>query len=155
MNLYVSTESDRKLRNVFSNLSGFYIINVDMLVEVSRLDLSKNSHRFLMNSEIERLISIGAKSKRYSGIVYINSMLDKETVQSLKESVNNLKESNIDYMVLLDDYELPKLKKLYKLFDEVTFFSSLKKTKIIQCTPLKKQEQTENENSKQDTEMDQ
>jgi hypothetical protein len=148
MNLYVSTESDRKLRNVFSNLSGFYIINVDMLVEASRLDLSKNSHRFLMNSEIERLISIGAKSKRYSGIVYINSMLDKDTVQSLKESVDNLKESNIDYMVLLDDYELPKLKKLYKLFDEVTFFSSLKKTKIIQCTPLKKQEQTEDEDNK-------
>lgn len=148
MNLYVSTESDRKLRNVFSNLSGFYIINVDMLVEASRLDLSKNSHRFLMNSEIERLISIGAKSKRYSGIVYINSMLDKDTVQSLKESVDNLKESNIDYMVLLDDYELPKLKKLYKLFDEVIFFSSLKKTKIIQCTPLKKQEQTEDEDNK-------
>lgn len=148
MNLYVSTESDRKLRNVFSNLSGFYIINVDMLVEASRLDLSKNSHRFLMNSEIERLISIGAKSKRYSGIVYINSMLDKDTVQSLKESVDNLKESNIDYMVLLDDYELPKLKKLYKLFDEVTFFSSLKKTKIIQCTPLKKQEQIEDEDNK-------
>lgn len=143
MNLYVSTESDRKLRNVFSNLSGFYIINVDSLVEMSHLDLTKNSHRFLMNSEIERLIAIGAKSKRYSGIVYINSMLDKDTVQSLKKSIDGLKESNIDYMVLLDDYELPKLKKLYKLFDEVTFFSSLKKTKIIQCTPLKKQEQTE------------
>ncbi len=151
MNLYVSTESDRKLRNVFSNLSGFYLINVDSLVEMSRLDLTKNAHRFLMNSEIERLISIGAKSKRYSGIIYINSMLDKDTVQSLKQSVDNLKESNIDYMVLLDDYELPKLKKLYKLFDEVTFFSSLKKTKIIQCTPLKKQEQIEeNENNDKD-----
>lgn len=151
MNLYVSTESDRKLRNVFSNLSGFYLINVDSLVEMSRLDLTKNAHRFLMNSEIERLISIGAKSKRYSGIIYINSMLDKDTVQSLKQSVDNLKESNIDYMVLLDDYELPKLKKLYKLFDEVTFFSGLKKTKIIQCTPLKKQEQIEeNENNDKD-----
>lgn len=151
MNLYVSTESDRKLRNVFSNLSGFYLINVDSLVEMSKLDLTKNAHRFLMNSEIERLISIGAKSKRYSGIIYINSMLDKDTVQSLKQSVDNLKESNIDYMVLLDDYELPKLKKLYKLFDEVTFFSSLKKTKIIQCTPLKKQEQVEeNENNDKD-----
>ena len=151
MNLYVSTESDRKLRNVFSNLSGFYLINVDSLVEMSHLDLTKNAHRFLMNSEIERLISIGAKSKRYSGIIYINSMLDKDTVQSLKQSMDNLKESNIDYMVLLDDYELPKLKKLYKLFDEVTFFSSLKKTKIIQCTPLKKQEQIEeNENNDKD-----
>lgn len=142
MNLYVSTESDRKLRNVFSNLSGFYIINVDALVEMSHLDLTKNAHCFLMNSEIERLIAIGAKSKRYSGIIYINSALNKDTVQSLKQSIDNLHESNIDYMVLLDDYELPKLKKLYKLFDEVTFFSSLKKTKIIQCTPLKKQEQT-------------
>lgn len=148
MNLYVSTESDRKLRNVFSNLSGFYIINVDSLIEMSHLDLSKNAHCFLMNSEIGRLISIGAKSKRYSGIIYINSALNKDTVQSLKQSVENLGDSNIDYVVLLDDYELPKLKKLYKQFDEVIFFSSLKKTKIIQCTPLKKQEPEENETDK-------
>ena len=69
MNLYVTTESDRKLKNVFSNLNGFYIINVDSLVEMSHLDFTKNAHCFLMNSEIERLISIGAKSKRYSGSI--------------------------------------------------------------------------------------
>ncbi len=150
MNLYVTAESDRKLKNVFSNLSGFYIINVDSLIEMSHLDLSKNAHCFLMNSEIERLISIGAKSKRYSGIIYINSMLNKNTVQSLKQSINNLTESNIDYIVLLDSYELPKLKKLYKEFDEVIFFSGLKRTKIIQCSPLKKQDSEEDENIKKD-----
>ena len=140
MNLYVTTESDRKLKNVFSNLNGFYIINVDSLVEMSHLDFTKNAHCFLMNSEIERLISIGAKSKRYSGIIYINSALNKNTIQSLKKSINNLEESNIDYIVLLDSYELPKLKRFYKEFDEVIFYSGLKKTKIIQCSPLKKEE---------------
>ena len=154
MNLYVSTESDRKLRNVFSNLSGFYIINVDSLMEISKLDLTKNAHRFLMNSEIERLIMIGAKSKRYSGIIYINSALDSSTVESLKTSVDKFTDSNIDYIVLLDDYELPKLKKLYKLFDEVIFFSSLKKTKIIQCTPLRKQEKEKDGCNEGDMEKD-
>lgn len=147
MNLYVSTESDRKLRNVFSNLSGFYIINVDSLMELSKLDFTKKAHCFLMNSEIERLISIGAKSKRYSGIIYINSQMDKDTIVSLKESIENIPNSNLDDIVLLDNYDLPKHKKLYKLFNEVIFFSSLKKTKIIQCTPLKKQEDIINDDT--------
>lgn len=143
MNLYVSTELEGKLKNVFSNLSGFYIINVDSLMALSKLDFTKKAHCFLMNSEIERLISIGAKSKRYSGIIYINSMMDKDTVLSLKRSVENIQNSYLDDIVLLDDYDLPKLKKFYKLFNEVIFFSSLKKTKIIQCTPLKKQDNSD------------
>jgi hypothetical protein len=147
MNLYVTTESDRKLRNVFSNLSGFYIINVDAILSESSLDPTKRSHCFLINSEISRLISIGAKSKRYSGIIYINSALDKEIVESLKKSVEELNNSQIDEIVLLDDYDIPKLKKLYKLFEEVTFFSTLKKTKIIQCTPLTKTQKSEKDDS--------
>lgn len=150
MNLYVSTESDRKLKNVFSNLNGFYIINVDNLMSLSKLDFTKKAHCFLMNSEIERLINIGAKSKRYSGIIYINSLLDKDTIISLKESVKKIPNSNFDDIVLLDDYDLPKHKKYYKLFNEVIFFSSLKKTKIIQCTPLKKQEDNTDDNIKKD-----
>ena len=136
MNLYITIESERKLKNVFSNLSGFYIINVDTLLSDSNLDLSKRSHCFLINSEISRLISIGVKSKRYSGIIYINSALNKDIINSLKESVNETEKSQVDDIILLDDYDLPKLKKYYKMFNEVTFFSSLKKTKIIQCTSL-------------------
>lgn len=150
MNLYVTIESDRKLKNIFNNLSGFYIINVDALLAESNLDLSKRSHCFLINSEISRLISIGAKSKRYNGIIYINSALNKDIVNSLKESVEGMEKSQVDDIILLDDYDLPKLKKLYKLFSEVTFFSSLKKTKIIQCTSLSrmsKNEKGDNDNT--------
>lgn len=154
MNLYVTTESDRKLRNVFSNLSGFYIINVDALLAESNLDLSKRSHCFLINSEISRLISIGAKSKRYSGIIYINSALNKDIVNSLKESVDSMEKSQIDEIILLDDYDLPKLKKLYKLFSEVTFFSALKKTKIIQCTSLSRAAKDERKEDDEDNKQD-
>lgn len=143
MNLYVTIESDRRLKNIFNNLSGFYIINVDALLAESNLDLSKRSHCFLINSEISRLISIGVKSKRYNGIIYINSALNKDIVNSLKESVESMEKSQVDDIILLDDYDLPKLKKLYKLFSEVTFFSSLKKTKIIQCTSLSKMSKNE------------
>lgn len=147
MNLYVTIESDRKLKNIFNNLSGFYIINVDALLAESNLDLSKRSHCFLINSEISRLISIGAKSKRYNGIIYINSALNKDIVNSLKESVEGMEKSQVDDIILLDDYDLPKLKKLYKLFSEVTFFSSLKKTKIIQCTSLSKMSKNERDDN--------
>ena len=127
---------------------------MDALLAESNLDLSKRSHCFLINSEISRLISIGAKSKRYSGIIYINSALNKDIVNSLKESVDNMEKSQIDEIILLDDYDLPKLKKLYKLFSEVTFFSALKKTKIIQCTSLSRTAKDERKEDDEDNKQD-
>ena len=76
MKFYVTVESYRKLRNVFTNLNTFYIIDIDSLIAESGLNVNIPSHRFIINSEIERLIVTGAKSKRYTGIIYINSNLN-------------------------------------------------------------------------------
>ena len=136
MKFYITGESYRKLKNVFTNLNTFYIINVDSLIEESNLDINKMTHRFIINTEIERLITIGAKSKRYAGIIYINSNINFEIITSIRKSLGDITKSQVDDLTLLDDYDTPKYKEYYKLFDEIIFFPTFKKTKIIECRPI-------------------
>ena len=139
MKFYITGESYRKLRNVFTNLNTFYIIDVDSLIEESGLNPEKATHRFIINTEIERLIASGAKSKRYTGIIYINKRLNFDIIISIKKSLNDITKcakSQVEDLSLLDDYDTPKFKQYYKLFDEVIFFPTFKKTKIIECRPI-------------------
>ena len=136
MKFYITGESYRKLRNVFTNLNTFYIIDVDSLIEESGLNPDKATHRFIINAEIERLIASGAKSKRYTGIIYINKGLNFDIITSIKKSLNEITKSQVEDLSLLDDYDTPKYKQYYKLFDEVIFFPTFKKTKIIECRPI-------------------
>ena len=136
MKFYITGESYRKLRNVFTNLNTFYIIDVDSLIEESGLNPEKATHRFIINTEIERLIASGAKSKRYTGIIYINKRLNFDIITSIKKSLNEITKSQVEDLSLLDDYDTPKFKQYYKLFDEVIFFPTFKKTKIIECRPI-------------------
>ena len=136
MKFYITGESYRKLRNVFTNLNTFYIIDVDSLIGESGLNPEKLTHRFIINTEIERLIASGAKSKRYTGIIYINKGLNFDIITSIKKSLNDITKSQVEDLSLLDDYDTPKFKQYYKLFDEVIFFTTFKKTKIIECRPI-------------------
>ena len=63
MKFYITGETYRKLKNVFTNLNTFYIIDVDTLIKDSGLNPLKLSHSFIINSEIERLISLVDKNK--------------------------------------------------------------------------------------------
>ena len=136
MKFYITGESYRKLRNVFTNLNTFYIIDVDSLIGESGLNPEKATHRFIINTEIERLIASGAKSKRYTGIIYINKGLNFDIITSIKKSLNDITKSQVEDLSLLDDYDTPKFKQYYKLFDEVIFFPTFKKPKIIECRPI-------------------
>ncbi len=117
-------------------MNTFYIIDVDSLIEESGLNPEKATHRFIINAEIERLIASGAKSKRYTGIIYINKGLNFDIITSIKKSLNEITKSQVEDLSLLDDYDTPKYKQYYKLFDEVIFFPTFKKTKIIECRPI-------------------
>ena len=69
------------------------------------------------------------------GIIYINSELNCDVISSLRKSFDGVANSQIESLVILDDYDIPKLKNYYKLVDEVVFFPSMKKMKIIECVP--------------------
>jgi hypothetical protein len=136
MKFYITGESYRKLRNVFTNLNTFYIIDVDTLISESGLNVEKQTHRFIINTEIERLIATGAKSKRYTGIIYINSNINCDIITGIKKSLSEITKSQVEELTLLDDYDTPKYKQYFKLFDEIIFFPTFKKTKIIECRPI-------------------
>lgn len=135
MNIYFTIEPCRRLKNIFSNLSSFYIIDIDSILEESGLDVEKKSHQFLINSEIDRLLVSGARSKRYAGMIYINSKMNLDTMKSVKDTVMNVEGSTIEDVIILDDCDVPKMKDYYKFFDEVIFFPTLNKRKIIRCVP--------------------
>lgn len=134
MKFYATIEPCRKLKNVFSNLSSFYIIDVDQILEESKLDITNKAHVYLINTELERLIINGAKSKRYNGLIYINSNINESVIDGIKDLINSLENSNVDSFVLLDDVDVPKLNMYYVMFDEVVFFPSMKRTRIIECS---------------------
>lgn len=136
MKFYLTIEPCRKLKNVFSNLSSFYIIDVDTILQESGLNIEIPAHQYLINVELERLITSGAKSKRYKGIIYINKLVKYETIMSIKNSIDSITNSAVESMVIIDDYDIPKLKDYYTLFDEVVFFPALKRTRIVECTPI-------------------
>ena len=135
MKFYATIEPLRKLKNLFSNLSSFYIIDVDTILKESGLNPEKPAHKYLINTELERLIVSGAKSKRYIGMIYINSNLNCDTIVVIKNSINVITNSVIESYVILDDFDTPKVNDYYSLFDEVVFFPSLRKTKLIECVP--------------------
>jgi hypothetical protein len=136
MNFYITIEPCRRLKNLFSNLSSFYIIDVDRILYESGLDINNKIHQYLINVELERLISSGVKSKRYKGIIYINSIVKCDSIISIKKSIESIPNSNVDSMVILDDYDVPKMQDYYTLFDEVVFFPTMKKSRIIECKPI-------------------
>lgn len=136
MKFYLTVESKYRIQNSFLNLNAFHIIDVQEIISSFNLDLSKQTNVFIINSYIEKSILNNAKSKRLQGIIYINNLLNETVIENLYEMIKD--NTNISQMVLLDDYYTPKLLNLYKNFEEILFFPSVRKIKIIECKPLNK-----------------
>lgn len=136
MKFYLTVESKYRIQNSFLNLNAFHIIDVQEIISSFNLDLSKQTNVFIINSYIEKSILNNTKSKRLQGIIYINNLLNETVIENLYEMIKY--NTNISQMVLLDDYYTPKLLNLYKNFEEILFFPSVRKIKIIECKPLNK-----------------
>lgn len=108
---------------------------MDTILLESGLNVNKKSHQYLINTELERLLTTGAKSKRYLGIIYINSNINFDIIEAVRASVTEVENSTVENMVILDDCDAPKLKDYYELFDEVIFFPAIKKARVINCIP--------------------
>lgn len=136
MKFYLTVESKYRIQNSFLNLNAFHIIDVQEIISSFNLDLSKQTNIFIINSYIEKSILNNAKSKRLQGIIYINNNLNETIIENLYNIINNI--DNISNMVLLDDYYMPKLSHLYNDFEEILYFPTVRKVKIIECKPLTK-----------------
>lgn len=136
MNIYVTTESENKLRMLFTNIKSFFILDVQSFVNSFKLDLNKQSNIYFVNTEILNVIQQASKLKKYQGIIYINKNLDENLLFNISSKFKQIKE--ISKIVLLDNGILPKHTDLYDLCEEVFFYERFYKNKIIECQGIKK-----------------
>lgn len=143
MKFYITTEGNQKLKRSFLNLKLFSIIYVPDILKKYNYDYNVIDEygSFIVNKKINDLIITYSKSKRIRGIIYSNPNLDENLIPNLFETIKGLE--TITDIVLLDDYYVPRLKHIYPYFDEIIFFPSVKKVRLIECKtipPPKKEE---------------
>jgi len=137
MKFYVTTEGIQKLKRSFLNLKLFSIIHVPEILEKYGYTYESIDEygSFIVSNKINDLIKSYTKSKRIRGIIYSNPTVNEDLIPNLFETLADL--DAVTEVVLLDDYHLPKLKHLYPHFDEIIFFPSIKKIRLIECKPIK------------------
>jgi len=136
MKFYVTAEGIQKLKKSFLNLKLFSIIDVNQILEdygytYSTID---DFGAFIINDKILSLIKNYSKSKRIRGVIYSNPNLNSDIIINLRDNIENMK--RIYEFVLIDEYNIPKLQAYYKLFNEIIFFPSIKKIRIIETKPI-------------------
>jgi hypothetical protein len=133
MKFYITIEGTTKLKRSFLNLKLFSIINVSEILEEYGYTYSTidDYGAFIVSKKINNLIKSYSKSKRIRGIIYSNPTLGECVIPNLFNSLNDIE--NISEVVLMDDYNLPKLNNLYEYFNEIIFFPSIKKIRLIEC----------------------
>ena len=132
----MTVEPINTLRHVFTNLSAFEIVDVDHIISDIGLDITKERNAFIINTEISELLKSYSKSKRIKGIIYINKNLNSDIIETLKNTVTEYEKSLVDEVILMDNYDIPRIEHLYSSVDEVLYFTTFKKVKIIECKNL-------------------
>jgi len=136
MKFYVTTEGTQRLKNSFLNLKLFSIIHIPEILEEHGYTYSTidDYGSFIISNHITDLIKSYAKSKRIRGIFYSNPNINEDLLYNLFETISEI--DTITQAVLLDDYNVPKLEYLYPHFDEIIFFPSFKKIRLIECQKI-------------------
>jgi len=137
MKFYITIEGINKIKRSFLNLKLFSVINVLEIIEQFGYTYSTidDYSAFIINKKIIDLIKNYSRSKRIRGIIYCNPYLSDVVIDGLYEIL--VPYDKISEVVLLDDYNVPKLKHLYYQFDEIIFFPSIKKIRLIECKSIK------------------
>ncbi len=134
MNIYLTTETENKLRTIISNIKSFYIIDVQSFINSFQLDLTKEYNIYFLNSELLENIKQISKLKKYQGIIYINKNLNECIIKNLQNKVKSIKD--INKIVLLDNGSIPKHKDIYDLFEQIYFYERFCKNKIIDYSTI-------------------
>jgi len=133
MKFYITIEGLPKLKRSFLNLKLYSIINVPHILSELGYTYSTvdNYGSFIINKKILDLINSHIKSKRVRGIIYSNPNLSESIIGNLFDELEP--NSEISDLVLLDDYNVPRLEAYYQYFNEIIFFPSIKKIRLIEA----------------------
>lgn len=128
--IYMTSDSESKLRSIYSNLKNYYILDAQAFIKSLNLDLSKPSSIYIINDEIQTLLMSQLKLKKYKGVIYINKHLSKDLFNSFKYQFKKCGEDI--KIVLIDNGQFPKHLDIMEIFDEVIFYERFKKNKIVE-----------------------
>jgi hypothetical protein len=133
MKFYCTIEGVPRLKKSFLNLKLFSIIHVPEILEQYGYTYSTIDEygSFIISTQIIDLIKTYAKSKRIRGIIYSNPDVNEDILPNIFDALAEIEQ--ITEVVLLDDYNVPKLEHLYGSFDEIIFFPSIKKVRLIEA----------------------
>jgi hypothetical protein len=133
MKVYITVENSNKVKRSFINLKLFSIIDVSEILEKNGYTHSTidDIGAFIINKYINDAIINQTKSKRIRGIIYVNNNLSKNSIDNIFDLLEN--NENVSDIVLMDDYNIPKLNNFYKYFSEIIFFPSIRKMRLIEC----------------------
>ena len=98
--------------------------------------MNKQSSIFMINDEIQTLVSSQLKLKKYKGVIYINHHLSKDLYNSFKLYFQKCGE-NIK-IILIDNGQFPKHQDIMDIFDEVIFYERFKRNKIVEFNGFEK-----------------
>jgi len=138
MKFYITVEGVPKLKRSFLNLKLYSIISVSEILADHKYTYETIDEygSFIVSEKIIELINTYAKSKRIRGIIYSNEFLNKQVIENLFDVLEPM--NRIRDIVLLDDYNVPQLQEYYPFFNEIIFFPSVKKVRLIECKPISK-----------------
>jgi len=133
LKFYVTIEGTLRLKKSFLNLKLFSIIYIPAILEEYGYTYSTIDEygSFIISNHINNLIKTYAKSKRIRGIIYSNPNINEDILPNIFETLEEI--DLIREIVLLDDYNVPKLTHLYHKFNEIVFFPSIKKVRLIEA----------------------
>lgn len=136
MKFYITIENTQRLKKSFLNLKLFSIIYVPEILEQHGYTYSTIDEygTFIISNHIDNLINTYSKSKRNRGIIYSNPNINENILENIFKIISPI--NTISEIVLLDDYNVPKLHNLYSLFDEIVFFPSIKKIRLIEAVKI-------------------
>jgi len=132
----MTIEGIERLKKSFLNLKLFSVIYIPQILEEYGYTYSTidDYGSFIISNHISNTIKCYAKSKRIRGIFYSNPEINEEILPNLFQILAEI--DTITEVVLLDDYNVPKLQHLYPNFDEIIFFPTFKKIRLIECQKI-------------------
>lgn len=116
MTIYITSIPFEELGTILNITTNYRYLDIDNLIKVNGMKISKEIHRFVLNNEIQRTLEKYVRysnATRYLGIIYHNSNMTADTVKSLQEL------ECIDKVICLDYWQKPLKKEIYNECDEV------------------------------------
>ena len=135
-NLYITTEPEYKLRQIFINAKNFYMLDIERLIDEMGLDPNDKASIYLINKEIQRIITYQSQLKKILGIFYIVKDITKRQIEIIRKRFKNTPDV-LDF-VLIDNAQAPAHGEVMNMFDEVIFYERFRRNKIVICNQIQK-----------------